>query len=439
MASRCLLTVLLLSACTGSGPNADRSAANRTAEPTKVAVETPMTPPVTPPATPPVTAPVTPPVTPPPAVPPPDAVVVAPPEPASDTPPPAEDVAPAVPVEAPTISVQTITATPTTVAWREVARPAEATTFVPLIRGVLAKSAGGYSDVDDSGALVLRPEIEAPPFPVLGVWPDNAWYVETRTRVDPRDRSMTQIKEMRLMRLRGKKRWVPQEYKYEQRFLDEGQQVQIGGSAGLIVSHEGTLTRLADNAVDPVLGLDRGGTLVAFFETRAGEIYTIRQPPGVELNGPLYAQRDCADQACVDREAVKLPLGNQWSFTKPVTRQQHSVSAVAEARVDAGVQAHLLHYEAGGWKLESVASAPVGLWPTKDGGLWTMVGEQLLHRDPKGMWRAVALPEGATSVTAAMRGDSSELWISATVGDAAVVYATAANAQTPPAPAAPAP
>jgi hypothetical protein len=41
-------------------------------------------------------------------------------------------------------------------------------------------------------------------------------------------------------------------------------------------------------------------------------------------------------------------------------------------------------------------------------------------------------------VTVAMRGDSSELWIAATVGDAPVVFATAANAQaSAPAPAAP--
>ena len=130
---------------------------------------------------------------------------------------------------------------------------------------------------------------------------------------------------------------------------------------------------------------------------------------------------------------MRLPLGTQWSFMQPVTRQQHSISSVAEVRTGESVQPHLLHYEAGGWKLESITDVPRGLWPTKDGGLWTMVGEQLLHRDPNGGWREVVLPEGATSVSAAMRGDSSELWIAANIADTTVVFGTAANAQSPPA------
>lgn len=454
MRTPCLLTVILLSApaCTGSGPqDPARSAANKatpgeaTGKATPVAVTAPVTPPVTAPVTPPATAPVTPPATAPvtpPATPPAsevpaaDAVAVAPPGLADEVPAIAGDTAAAAAPaegEAPTVAVQAITATPTTVAWREVARPASATTFEPLTRGVLARSAGGYSDVDDSGALVLRPEIQAPPSPVLGSWPDNAWYVETRSKILPGDRSMTEIRDMRLMRLRGKKRWVPQEYNGAQRFPDEGESVQIGGAGGLIVEQNGSLTRLSDNGSDPVLGLDRGGDLVGFFETRSGRVYTVRQ-----VDAALYVQRDCADLECVAREAKKLPLGTQWSFTQPVTRQQHSVSVVAEVRVDEGTQAHLLHHETGGWKLESVASAPSGLWPTKDGGLWTMIGAQLLHRDPGGAWREVALPAGATAVTAAMRNDYSELWIAATVDNASVVFATAANAQAPaPAPAAP--
>ena len=441
MRTPCLLTVILLSApaCTGSSPqDPARSAASKTTpgeatgKAAPVAVTAPVTPPVTAPVAPPVTAPVTPPVTAPVSdAPPADPVAVAPSGPAVE--PPGDPAAVPAEGEAATVAVQAIAATPTTVTWREVARPASATTFEPLTRGVLARSAGGYSDVDDSGALVLRPEIQAPPSPVLGSWPDNAWYVETRSKILPGDRSMTEIRDMRLMRLRGKKRWVPQEYNGAQRFPDEGESVQIGGAGGLIVEQNGSLTRLSDNGSDPVLGLDRGGDLVGFFETRSGRVYTVR-----EVDGALYVQRDCADLECVAREAKKLPLGTQWSFTQPVTRQQHSVSAVAEVRVDEGPQAHLLHHETGGWKLERVASAPSGLWPTKDGGLWTMIDAQLLHRDPGGAWREVALPAGATAVTAAMRNDYSELWIAATVDNASVVFATAANAQAPaPAPAAP--
>jgi hypothetical protein len=329
------------------------------------------------------------------------------------------------PAEVATVPVQAITPTAVTVAWREVARPSEAVKFEPLIRGVLGKSASGYHDVDDSGALVLRPEIEAPASPVLGVWPDNAWVIETRTKVLPGDRSGFELRQIRLLRLRGKRRWVPQMYNGEQRFEDEGQRFQVGGAGGLIVEFEGALTRLADNAVDPVLGLDVGGELVGYFESKSGAVYPIRCK-----DEALFVQRDCADLECVTLHAIRLPFGTQWSFTSPVTRQKHSVSGVAEVRRGEDVQPYLLHYEADGWKLESLTGAPTGLWPTKDGGLWTMIGARLLHRDPQGAWREVAVPEGATAVSVAMRADFSELWIAATVGDAAVVFATAASAQS---------
>ena len=192
-------------------------------------------------------------------------------------------------VEPATVPVQAVAPTRTTVVWREVARPGEPVSFAPLIRGVLGKSAGGYHDVDDSGALVLRPEIEAPGAPVLGSWPDNAWFIETRGKIDKGDRSMTELRQIRLMRLRGKRRWVPQTYNGEQRFVDSGERFQIGGAGGLIVESMGSLTRLADNASDPVLDLDIGGELVAFFETKYGRVYPVRSK-----DGALHVQRDFA-------------------------------------------------------------------------------------------------------------------------------------------------
>ena len=89
-------------------------------------------------------------------------------------------------------------------------------------------------------------------------------------------------------------------------------QCELGGfgKGGLIVEQNGSLTRLSDNGSDPVLGLDRGADLVGFFETRSGRVYTVR-----EVDAALYVQRDCADLECVAREAKKLPLGTQWSFT----------------------------------------------------------------------------------------------------------------------------
>ncbi len=448
MRPTCLLTVVMLSspACTGPDPAAPLPAdavptkeavasATGVAAPTEAKVKDPQ---ANPPPEVAGTRPRPEPSAEPPLEPFPEVVT----QPSGETPPPVIDAAlptaPPVPaaiepaiepaVEPAMVAVQVIAPTRTTVVWREVARPSEAVAFEPLIRGVLGKSAGGYHDMDDSGALVLRPEIEAPAAPVLGVWPDNAWFIETRTRIEHGDRSMTQVREIRLMRLRGKRRWVPQMYNGEQRFVDSGERFQVGGTGGLIVESVGSLTRLADNAIDPEMGLDVGGELVAFFETKSGRVYPVRSK-----DGALHVQRDCADLECVAKEAMRLPLGTQWSFTRPVTRQQHSISSVAEARTGDSVQAHLLHYEAGGWKLESIAGAPKGLWPAKDGGLWTIVGEQLLHRDPNGGWREVVLPEGATSVSAAMRGDSSELWIAANIADETVVFGTAAHAQSSPA------
>jgi hypothetical protein len=225
-----------------------------------------------------------------------------------EAPPPASDAglpaAPTVPAatEPATVPVQAVAPARTTVVWREVARPGEAVTFEPLIRGVLGRSAGGYHDEDDSGALVLRPEIEAPAAPVLGIWPDNAWFIETRVKIEKGDRSMTELRQLRLMRLRGKRRWVPQAYNGEQRFEDDGERFQIGGTGGLIVESRGSLTRLADNAVDPVMGLDIGGELVAFFETKSGRVYPVRSK-----DGALHVQRDCADLECVATEAIRLP------------------------------------------------------------------------------------------------------------------------------------
>jgi hypothetical protein len=91
---------------------------------------------------------------------------------------------------------------------------------------------------------------------------------------------------------------------------------------------------------------------------------------------------------------------------------------------------HLLHYDGDGWQLESFGS-PKGLWPTEDGGLWSLVDHALWHRDPDGGWRHVELPPGITEVSVAMRGDLSELWIAGWVAGDPVVYKTRANAQEP--------
>lgn len=348
-------------------------------------------------------------------------------EPTTEPDPSADPAADLPPRERPVIPVVVVAASSTEVPWREVAKPKESVAFEVLIRGVLGKSAGGFWDVSDQGELVLRPEIEAPASQIIGYWPDNAWNIETRVKIDPRDRSDDGVTQVRLMRLRGNRRWVPQEYNFEQRWEDDGQRIVMAAKGGILVEHRGTIERVSAQAEAPELGQTLGPDIVAFFETRKGRIYTVER-----TDGELFALRDCEDLECADLSAMKLPSGTRWDFTSPVPRQNNSVSVVATLHEDGGDKSHVMHYETGGWKLDQLAGAPKGLWPTKDGGLWVQVDQTLLHRDPDGGWRSVTLPGGASSVTAAMRGDFSELWIAATVGGSPVVYATHANAQQPP-------
>src|SRR5690606_33325202 len=106
-------------------------------------------------------------------------------------------------------------------------------------------------------------------------------------------------------------------------------------------------------------------------------------------DGKMYAVTECEDADCVAQKSVQLPFGADWSFALQVPRQRHSVSLAGVAKHEGSEKPHLLHYETGGWKLEALTAAASGLWPTKDGGLWTMTGSELLHRDPDGGWRKV--------------------------------------------------
>lgn len=344
---------------------------------------------------------------------------------------------PAAEIEPRDVPVKLVQAAAAQAPWRTVATVDAPLKFEPLLGGVLGKSAAGYHDVDENGALVLRSEIESTPHPIVGYWPKNAWHVEVRDKkVDVRDRSDGGgNREIRLMRLRGKRRWVPQAYEFEQRFLDEGHKFAVGGKGGMLVELRGSVARVGGQSPPPEIGNVRGNSLKALFETKSGRLYTVHKD-----GEALYVQRDCQDQACVAANSMKLPNGTKWAFGSSIRRRRHSLTAMADLQaLDGTTQAHLLHYAAGGWKLEALAEAPRGLWPTKDGGLWVAAGDELLHRDPEGQWRSVGVPDGATSVTAAMHGDAGELWIAATVGEKTVVYATHANAQqdAPPQPTAP--
>jgi hypothetical protein len=358
------------------------------------------------------------------------------PAPSEPEPPPVVEPPPAVPVEPGTVPIAEVAPTKFRAPWRELASPSEPLTFIYLAGGVLARSPSGYHDLAADGSLVLRSEIEPPSMPdnprLLGYWPTDVWDVhwqEFTMLVDPRgDEYMTPA--LRVSKLRDNHRWVVQKYQGDEQFREV--EIRKGWKGGLLVVDydELRLVRLAGGVADPELGLFKSDMLSTFVETRSGEIYTIS-----EEDGALYVQRDCQDEACVDANAKALPFGTNWSFAIQVPRHRHSVSLTATCGGDMSKE-FLLHYEKGGWKLETMPALARGLWPSKDGGLWALLGSELWHRDPDGGWRNIAVPEGAQSISAAMLLDQSELWIAALVGDQPKVFSTHANAQDPP-PAAP--
>lgn len=331
---------------------------------------------------------------------------------------PAEPVAPVEPVEVP---IAETVPTPKTVAWRTVTTTSEEVSLVSVRRGVLGRGKSGYYDVDVNGAFVMRSEINHPNGTIVGRWPKNAWVVEERIKTIPGDRMDEAIRQLRLMRLRGERRWVPQMYDGEQRFLDEGQRFVVGTKGGMLAEAGGHIERVAGTSEDPDKGVGRLGELIGFFETRKGRLYTARRD-----REAVYVQRDCEDRVCSDENAMKLPIGRYWSFPRFTPRAKHSVTVVADVREGEEDKSLLLHYGDGSWKLERVASQPSGLWGASDGGLWTTIDGALQYRAPDGAWHVVELPEGATSVTAAIGDDLSEVWIASTSGETTTIHATAA-------------
>ncbi len=303
----------------------------------------------------------------------------------------------------------------------DVTTAAEEVELVSIRRGVLGHGKSGYYDVDVNGAFVMRPEINTPNGTILGRWPKNAWVIEERIKTIPGDRMDEEIRQLRLMRLRGERRWVPQMYDGEQRFVDDGQRFVVGTKGGMLAENDGDIVRVAGNAEDPDLGVGRLGELVGFFETRKGKLYTARRD-----REAIYVQRDCEDNVCSTENAMKLPIGRYWQFPRFAPRAKHSMTAVANVREGEDDKSMLLHYGGGSWKLERVAAEPEGLWGASDGGLWITIDGALQYRAPDGTWHVVDLPEGAAKVTAAIRDDLSEIWIAAANGEATTIYATAA-------------
>lgn len=314
---------------------------------------------------------------------------------------------------------------PKSVPWRDVGTYPELIEFAYVASGVVARSRSGVHDLDPQGKLVLRPGLSLPESPLVGHWPDDVWSIESEL-ASPTAEGQVRFEYHVLRFDPDTLQWLAQPYHGKERFIGEPLAVRKGWQAGVLVREAPRLTRLGSNKPAPAIGMRMGKLLLDTFESSSGSLYTISErPTGV------HVQAHCADMECVKRTAKKLPFGTEWSFSIQVPRQRKSLTIAARVDIDGTPAHYLLHYEVGGWKLESLERPPSGLWAGLDGGLWAQLGAALWYRSAGGEWFEVALPEGATELSAALLDDRSELWIAAWVDGEARVYATAATVAEP--------
>lgn len=329
-------------------------------------------------------------------------------------------------VEPTAVPVTLAIATPTSVPWREVSAFADPSfsdlRFIPIASGILGRSTAGIHGLDADGHLVLQPGLTPPEGTLIGHWPDDAWSIETNSAAPNADGQPRF--EYRVLRYDPKQQqWLAQPYRGKDRWIGEPLAVRKGWhAAGLLIRDSSTLSRVGSVKPAPGIGMRMGKLLLDTFETNSGQLYTVSQrPTGVHVQG------DCPDLECVKRTAKKLPFGTEWSFSMQVPRQRKSLTIVAHVDIDGSPAHYLLHFEIGGWKLETLDHAPTGVWGNAEGGLWAQLGEALWYRSPGGDWAEVALPEGAGDSSVALSEDASELWIAANVDGQARVYATSAS------------
>ncbi len=356
----------------------------------------------------------------------------APPPGLADIPPAAGDAA-ALPAP-PEIAIQPWTSLPHTPTWTLRAEPAEPIKLVDLNAGVLGQAGAQWFQLGADGQLAAFKMETEPKQPVLGVWPSDAWYVDQRFVKYGEDMDNEEYLELRLMKLRAGKRWVPQIYSgtgeaWWHPGTDDWEEAHISTLSGMLV-YNGSLTtmkRVAGKHPDPDIGPHRG-EVVGFLETGAGKTYLLSKD-----DAGHYAQTTCEDDLCVAESVRKLPLTG-WTFGRKLTRGRHSVSVLATSEG----REFILHNRGkpDGWWLDELPAGerPTGMWASQEGGLWTLTGDRLRWRAIKGVWLDVALPEGLGAPTVALSEDRQQVWVSGVVAGAAKVYSAPANAQAPAAP-----
>jgi hypothetical protein len=337
----------------------------------------------------------------------------------------------------PEIAIQAWSSTPHTATWTMRFEPSEPVALVDVQAGVLGRAGTRWVTVGADGQLADVAMSVEPKLPIDGVWPTDAWFVDRRSRMEGDDEMEFEYHEIRLMKLRDGKRWVPQLVpgRSEQWFhpgTDDWDETRISTLSGMIVYNVTSfrdVTRVAGRYPDPFLGPHRGD-VVDFVETGKAEVYVISS----DADG-YYAQTQCEDEECVKLNARKLPLSS-WTFGEQVARGKHAVSLVAKS----GDRRFVLHYRGKpGWVLDELPAGdgPTGFWASEEGGLWTLTGETLRWRDTESVWHDVALPEDLGTPTVALSGDRKQVFVSGVVAGAAKIFTTDANAVAPAKPATP--
>jgi hypothetical protein len=319
------------------------------------------------------------------------------------------------------VPVSPISPTPTSVQWTERGRiddPALELVFVAT--GVLGRSSKGVYTLGEDGHLQLQPGLALPETPLLGHWPTDMWTFASKPHT-PDGQGQPRF-EYTISQLDKDGLWVERPYaKKHTTWIAGPQAVRKGWLTGLLIRNGSQLTRIGSTKEAPKIGMRMGKQVLDTFEANSGRLYNISL-----RHDSAYVQATCFTRSCLDEQAKKLPFGGKWSFSIQVPRQRNSLTMLAQIDAEGAVSHQLLHYETGGWSLETLLQEPRGMWPNTEGGLWMLTGDELRYRVGPGQWYAVALPEGASEISVAIDPDLRELWLAVKQGEQTVLYTTPA-------------
>ncbi len=345
--------------------------------------------------------------------------------PATPTPTTTPTTTPADPTEIPVIAWASTTHE---AVWTPKPAPSAVVSFEPKVTaGLIGRAGNEWLQLGADGALTPVAFDREPAAAIVGVWPDDAWYIERRDR-DYGGGSLS-VHELRLMKLREGKRWVPQAVGGEQWWhpgTEDERTPRMSTHTGMLVYPASleTIDRIAGRTEPPVVG-PHLGTAVDFVETNRGKVYVLSNHEGA-----YYAQTECPDQDCTTATARRFPAGS-WRFGERVARGKFSVSVLVR-----NAEATYLLSNVGkdkGWRLDALPSDGeiAGMWASAEGGLWTWNGTVLRWRDTDGAWHDVALPPGVATNSVAISPDRRIVWLSGEANGAAALFTTPAQGPPP--------